>query len=241
MIRGIQSTRYSGYLKTCQEIDGYKMLKREDISYKEPSVVLKQNRIIRTLFSFIILASAVLIFAFGGYIGQQFYTPRVVTQYEVITVDRIIEKVTYTPVEKVIETVVYKPVDKIVYTEVEKPVVKKVEIARPLTYFENINELKQWLSDVNLVQIGFNVIDQNNHNITKFDCDDYARNLQDKALQDGYIISFEVIRASEYNSTFKEKKIPSGAIHAVNSAIIGNEVYYIEPQTREIVFVANID
>jgi len=222
-------------------VDRYEMLKREDISYKEPSVILSQSRITRVLCTLIILASAVLIFSFGAHVGQEYYTPRVVTQYEVITVDRVIEKAIYTPVDKVIETVVYKPVEKIVYEQVEKPVVKEVEIARTLTYFENIGDFKQWLDGVNLVQIGFNVIDQNNNNITKFDCDDYARSLQDKSLQDGYIISFEVIRASEYNSMFKEKRIPSGAIHAVNSAIIGNEVYYIEPQTKEIVFVANID
>ena len=217
------------------------MLKREGISYKEPSVILNQSRITRVFCILTVLASAGLIFTFGALVGQEYYTPRVVTQYEVITVDRVIEKAVYTPVEKVIETVVYKPVEKIVYEQVEKPVVKEVEIERTLTYFENMGDLEQWLDGVNLVQIGFNVIDQNNNNITKFDCDDYARSLQDKALQDGYIISFEVIRASEYNSMFKEKKLPAGAIHAVNSAIVGNEVYYIEPQTKEIIFVANID
>ncbi len=217
------------------------MFRRESISYKETSVIPNQTRITIALYTLLILASAVLLFVFGGYIGQKYTAPRVITQYEVITVDRVIEKVVYTPIEKVIETVVYKPVDKIVYQPVEIPVVETVEIPRPLTYFENIDALRQWINNVNQVQIGFNVVDQNNHNLTKFDCDDYARNLQDKALRDGYIISFEVIRASEYNSTFKEKKIPSNAIHAINSAIIGNEVYYIEPQTKEIVFVANID
>ncbi|MBA7660519.1 hypothetical protein ES703_68521 [subsurface metagenome] len=131
--------------------------------------------------------------------------------------------------------------EKIVYKQVEKPVVKEVEVSRPLLQFESIADLKQWLSNVNLIEIGFSVIDQNNNNITKFDCDDYARRLQDRALQDGYMISFEVIRHAEYNSLFKEKKIPIGAIHAINSVIIGNGVYYIEPQTQETVLVANLD
>lgn len=217
------------------------MLRQEDICHKERSAILTQNRIIRALCTLLILASAVLIFSFGGYVGQKYYQPKVITEYEVITVDRIIEKAVYIPVEKVIETVVYEPVEKIVYKQVEKPVVKVVEVSRPLLNFENTDDLIQWLSNVNLIEIGFNVIDQNNNNITKFDCDDYARSLQVKALQDGYIISFEVIRSAEYNSLFEEKKIPVGAIHAINSAIIGNEVYYIEPQTKEIVFVANID
>jgi len=217
------------------------MLRQEDICQKERSVILTRSRIIRALCTLFILASAVLIFCFGGYVGQKYYQPKVITKYEVVTVDRIVEKTVYTPVEKVIETIIYKPVEKIVYEEVEKPVVKEVEVSRQLLHFENMNNFEQWLSNVNLIKIGFNVIDQSNNNISKFDCDDYARSLQDKAIQDGFIVSFEVIRSSEYNSLFKEKKIPAGAIHAINSAIIGNEVYYIEPQTKEIVFVANID
>ena len=57
----------------------------------------------------------------------------------------------------------------------------------------------------------------------------------------GYIMSFEVIRSKEYNALFKQKRIPSGVIHAINSVILGNEIYYIEPQTREVAFVAYLD
>ena len=217
-------------------------MRQEEVFPKESTVIFSQNRIIRGLFAlFFILASAGLIFCSGGYVGQKYYQPKVITEYEVVTVDRIVEKTVYTPIERVIETIVYEPVEKIVYEQVEKPVVKEVEVSRPLLHFENINNFEQWLSNVNLIAIGFNVIDPSNNDVTEFDCDDYARRLQDKALEDGYIISFEVIRFSEYNSLFKEKKLPFGAIHAINSAIIGNDVYYIEPQTKEIVFVANID
>ena len=54
-------------------------------------------------------------------------------------------------------------------------------------------------------------------------------------------MSFEVIRSAEYNILFKQKRIPSGAIHAINLVILGNEIYYIEPQTHEIAFVAYLD
>lgn len=147
----------------------------------------------------------------------------------------------YKPVEKVIETVVYEPVEKIVYKPVEKPVIKEIEVQRPLLQFENLAELKQWLSNVKLIDMHFSVVDEIGNSIPKFDCDDYARRLQDWALQEGYIISFEVIRHTEYNSLFTQKKLPVGDIHAINSVIIGNSVYYIEPQTQEIVFVANLD
>jgi len=217
------------------------MLRQEDVSPKESQAILNQSIIIRSLTAVFILASAALIFCAGGYINQKYFQPQVVTKYEVVTVDKVVEKVVYTPVEKVIQTLVYQPVERIVYEQVEKPVIKEVQVSRPLLQFESLTEFKNWLSNVNLIEIGFNVVDQNNVSINVFDCDDYARKFQDKALQDGYIVSFQVIRYAEYNSLFKEKKIPVGAIHAVNSVIIGNEVYYIEPQTNEIVLVANID
>ena len=89
---------------------------------------------------------------------------------------------------------------------------------------------------------GFDVVDkETGQRIKRFDCEDYAIRLQEKALRDGYIISFEVIRSVEYNGLFKQKRIPNGAIHAINSVILGNEVYYIEPQTGEIAFVAYLD
>jgi len=202
---------------------------------------MTQGRIIRSLCALLILALAVLLFCAGGYLGQKYHQPQVVTEYEVVTVDRVIEKVVYTPIEKVIEAVVYEPVETIVYEPIETLVIKEIEVPRPLLQFEKLAELKQWLSNVKLIDIHFDVVDQMGNTVQTFDCDDYARRLQDRALQDGYIISFEVIRHAEYNSLFTEKKIPNGAIHAINSVIIGNSVYYVEPQTQEIVFVANLD
>ena len=137
--------------------------------------------------------------------------------------------------------VVYEPVEKIVYKPAEEPVIKEIEVQRSLLQFESLAELKQWLSNVKLIDIHFTVVNEIGNSVQKFDCDDYARRLQDWALQEGYIISFEVIRHTEYNSLFTQKRLPVGDIHAINSVIIGNSVYYIEPQTQEIIFVANLD
>lgn len=128
--------------------------------------------------------------------------------------------VDYQTVCRVVETVKYKPV------EVEKVIVEQVEVSKELHYFESLDELEQWLSGIS---------------IFASDCDDFAIELQRKALKDGYILSFEVIYPSEYNSLFKQKRLPSGIAHAINLAVIGNEVYYIEPQTNEVVFVAYLD
>ncbi len=105
-----------------------------------------------------------------------------------------------------------------------------------LRNFSDLEELKQWLRDRrNVTTVRF----QSPNTIV--DCDDYALELQHKALADGYIMSFEVIEESEYNALFKTPLPPSLSLHAINLAIINNNVYYIEPQTDEVAFVARLD
>jgi len=125
---------------------------------------------------------------------------------------------------------------------VEKPVteVKYVErvkrIPLELRNFSDLGELKQWLEDrKNVTTVRFQSPD------TIVDCDDYALELQNKALADGYIVSFEIIGESEYNELFITPLPPSQSLHAINLTIIGNNAYYIEPQTDEIVFAAQLD
>ncbi len=73
------------------------------------------------------------------------------------------------------------------------------------------------------------------------DCDDYALDRQHKALTGGWIMSFEVISGSEYNTVFKSKLPPSQSLHSISLVIIGNDAGYIEPQTSEIGFTVHID
>lgn len=178
--------------------------------------------------------------------GQTTMNPQVVVKHEILTKYKVVESVVYKPFDRVIRSVVYKPVDRvkesIVIRPVEKVVIKNVETPQPLYHFQNLAELEQWLGNSGQLDIRFNVAEEETGQLIKeFDCDDYALRLQDEALRDGYIISFEVIRSEEYNDLFKQKRLPRGAIHAVNSVIVGNEVYYIEPQTDEIVFAAYLD
>ncbi len=186
------------------------------------------------------LAILTLVFCAGAYLGQLTFEPRVIIEHEVI------ERVVYKPVERIVETIVYKPVEKIretvVYEPVEKVIVERIETAKPLRNFQNLDELEQWLGNIGVLDIHFDVVDkETGQRIRGFDCEDYAIRLQEKALRDGYIISFEVIHSAEYNALFKQKRIPSGVIHAINLVIPGNEIYYIEPQTHEIAFVAYLD
>lgn len=154
-------------------------------------------------------------YCLGAFIGKATFEPKVITQTETL-------------VQTVTE---YQTVEKIVY--VDKPVVeyvdKIVEVPRELRDFSSFEELEQWLSNI----IWFKQPD--------FDCDDFALQVQDRALNDGYKLNVELIQSSEYNRLFKKAKLPPNKIHAINSALIGNKAYYIEPQNYEIVFVANTD
>lgn len=125
---------------------------------------------------------------------------------------------------------------------VEETVVEKeyVDVIRhvPVEFrnFTNHAELEQWLEEkTQLTSIRF----QQNDSV--IDCDDFAIELQQEALADGYIISFEIISGGEYDELFSIP-LPAGqSLHAINLSIIGNDVYYIEPQTGEIVHAAYLD
>jgi len=126
------------------------------------------------------------------------------------------------------------------YVDTPVTVVEYVErtqkVPVELRNFNDLEELKQWLKDrKNVTTVRF----QSPNTIV--DCDDYALEMQHKALADGYLISLEIIDTSEYNGLFKNSELPLNSLHAINLAIIGNNAYYIEPQTDEVVFAAYLD
>ena len=175
-------------------------------------MLCKEKLIIAIAISFMVF------YCLGAFIGKATFEPKVITQTETL-------------VQTVTE---YQTVEKIVY--VDKPVVeyvdKIIEVAKELRNFSSLQELEQWLNKGKST-IQFKQPD--------FDCDDFAFQLQDRALNDGYKLNVELIQSSEYNRLFKKAKLRPNKIHAINSALIGNKAYYIEPQNYEIVFVANID
>ena len=203
---------------------------------------LAGDKLGKVLVALFILAILTLVFCAGGYLVQATSKPQVIIEHEIHTVYEVIERVEYEPVEKVVYEPVDKVIERIVYEPVEKVIVKRIEIPQPLRHFQDPAELEQWLGNIGVLDIRFDVVDkETDQHIKRFDCDDYALRLQEKALRDGYMMSFEVVRRVEYNDLFKHKQLLDSAIHAVNSAIIGNEVYYVEPQTHEVVFVAYLD
>lgn len=125
---------------------------------------------------------------------------------------------------------------------VEKPVTEVKYVERVTSVpakhrnFYTLDELKDWLA-LNAISASVYLKSPG----VEIDCDDYALELQQKALSDGFIISFEIVSEREYDALFSQP-LPTGTtLHAINLAIIDNSVYYIEPQTAEVVFVANLD
>ncbi|KKN11735.1 hypothetical protein LCGC14_1023630 [marine sediment metagenome] len=133
------------------------------------------------------------------------------------------------PVVEYVETPVY--IEKIVevVVEVEKIVeIEKIaEVPIELRDFESLEELREWVGEGRFFLFG------------DTDCDDYALYLQKKGMKDGYLINFEAILPDEYNGLFEKMEIDE--LHAINLVIIDNAVYYIEPQTREIVLRGYLD
>lgn len=174
---------------------------------------------VRVVFGIAILALA---FFIGAYVDQVTFEPQTVTIYETKT------KVEY----QAIETTIVK--DKYIERIVETPI--------QLRNFDNLKQLSQWLKDTHVITVYARIVDPTTGNsIYKPDCDDYALKLQQKAFADGYVMSFEIIQPSEYNTLFKDRRLPSGSLHAINLVVIGNDAYYIEPQTHEVVLAARLD
>lgn len=106
--------------------------------------------------------------------------------------------------------------------------------------FNSIDELKAWL-----IQDTTNnslVLKPNKEGIIKFNerCEEFALQLQNNALSDGFKMSFAVMSRIDYYNKFNEW-IKPGTLHAVNLVIIGNDVYLIEPQKDEFWKIAYLE
>ena len=94
---------------------------------------------------------------------------------------------------------------------------EELEKAQP-RHFSSLEELKTWLANDNT--------NESLYSPDNFSCIDFALTLQKCALADGYILSTEVL--------------PVGA-HWVNAAVIGDSVYYIEPQEDRIILEKKLE
>ena len=111
-----------------------------------------------------------------------------------------------------------------------------------LNQFGSLSELKAWLASDNT--------DSHTYIPTTFDCDDFALLLIERAKADGYQMYLQTLYYDLYDGLWLSFKYYNykisgyygfDAYHAMNSVIIGNSVYFIEPQTDEVFFVCYVD
>jgi len=143
---------------------------------------------------------------------------------EPVTTEVIVEKEVVREVE-VVKEVVEKEIE-------YRDIVKEVMIEKPIEQREFVSkeELENWLAedDGETTIYFFITPDGTTGSSDKYDCDDYALDLQQSALKDGFLMSATIIEKGDQ-------------LHMINLAVIGNDVYYIEPQTDEVWFYAYRD
>jgi hypothetical protein len=115
---------------------------------------------------------------------------------------------------------------------VDREVVKEVLVEKPVEFrqFNSLEELEAWLAedDTNEYVYLFAGKDGVCRPSDKYDCDDYALQLQLRAANSGFLISVTVIKEQ-------------GKPHMINLACIGNNIYYIEPQSDKVWFYCRRD
>ena len=125
-------------------------------------------------------------------------------------------------------TYVAKPVPIEVVREVVR--VEIVEVLRELRTFQDTGELEGWLEK--------NGVDhclylEEKTGLSSYDCDDFARNLAKQAIEDGYYMWVQVLHHPYRRRDNNQLLTRPGEAHAICSVFIGNDCYYVEPQTDE--------
>ena len=153
-----------------------------------------------------IIGLSLLSFFMGGYVAQIIFEPKVVTEV------RYVEKPV--TVYETVETVVEKVVEKVVEVEVVK------EIPMMGKEFESLEALTQFLEidDTESHVLLYPIEGSDGRIPLDGTCDYYALQLQRLALEAGHLMSTEIVNKN----------------HMINCAVIGNEIYFIEPQTDEV-------
>lgn len=132
----------------------------------------------------------------------------------------------------------------ILRTKVPQIVEVEKRVPQTLREFENLAQLIEWLEKNTLPMVILfdkdGRIDFHNPKLTSsYDCDHYAEALQRKALQQGFLMSQQVL----LNGTLCGIKVSRYTEpHMGNLTVIGNDVYYVESvPPHKVVKVAKRD
>lgn len=176
-------------------------------------------------------------FAFGAYYGLVSSEPKVVVrEVEVdrpvyIQVSHVVTE--YVEVEKIVEVPVEIVKEVEVPVKVEVPVDKVVYRNHYIEEFEDVKAFKEWAESKLTYLMPSPVYE--------VDCDDYALHLQRAALQEGKLLSLQLIEGNGY--LYGRKVVSGPGYHMGNLLVIGNAVYYVEPHPDEfeVVKICDLD
>jgi len=113
--------------------------------------------------------------------------------------------------------------------------IREVEVDRYLYKFEDwnsIEELQSFLESDNT-----EMFNGYRSKIDDWDCDNLAINLMDSAQKKGKRLSFVYLSPADARRWFNY----DGEAHAVCGAIVGNTLYYIDPNNDRVSKVCNLD
>jgi hypothetical protein len=168
-------------------------------------------------------------------IGLAHAKPKVIVH--TINSSRVLEKPVYIEVEKPVP--VYQPVQTI---EVEKPVYieREIEVPIRLKDWDSLEQLEEFLKNDDTDQHIILTADSGGKVNFNGQCEDYALQLRDRAMTIGRYLSVEILDPKEYEKWYG-LPLKSNDYHAICMARIGNEFWYIEPQTDKHWLALHLD
>lgn len=118
----------------------------------------------------------------------------------------------------------------VIHTDGSAPAgVEVTEAGRELRSFRDTGELESWLEENDTDRCLYSAEEESSGH----DCDDFARCLAKQAIDDGYYMWVQVLHHPYRRRDTNELLTTPERAHAVCSVFIGNDGYYIEPQTDE--------
>ena len=112
--------------------------------------------------------------------------------------------------------------------EIEVP----VEIPVVLKDWDSLESLEEFLINDDTEKTVIIIADSEGKIIFDNQCEEYALQLRDRAMATGMYLSVAALHPKEYEKWYSKQAKPN-QYHAICIAVIGNELWYIEPQTDE--------
>ncbi len=113
---------------------------------------------------------------------------------------------------------------------IEREVKVPVEVPVMLKDWDSLEQLEEFLINDDTDKRVILTVNGEGKLIFDEQCEDYALQLRDRAMAIGMYLSIEVLHPIEYEKWYGKLAKPN-KYHAISMARIGNELWYIEPQT----------